>query len=412
MSRESKPEFTIMTSLKTTSKLNTRLDTGFTDSQESHDSHDSHDVHEESKLDTGYTGCTASGARGAESVTWLSLSEQSIANSEEDHGWQSRTWHFTRYVKGLPEFGSLSADQAYRRILWDQTAFDEDDRIAFRNEWRKVRVPVGHENLVQQAAELAKAQPAFTSDTDPKFALFLSICVALQQMAGDGDFFFSTRDMAKAVGARSPQSISNYTARATDEVYLKVARDYPKGTRKAREYRFDLEKIQADNYPPINPDRQDDGDDDNDRTVPYQDWLVQPELVPILDRFADIYLTATGEEYEISQADLDILWGLMTGDDDDHQYNPEELESFIDDFAIDSDGHYVNPFPGWSVAGFGEWLKLRMDGQRTILRVSREFYGFDEHYNLLPDREPIPPTGTLELHKKWKSALAAAGVRP
>ena len=188
---------------------------------------------------------TACGDPGEqETLTWQRLAEQSISINEEHPGWQSRTWQFVRHLKALPQFEHLSADKAYRKIPWDQTEFDKDDRLVFLKEWNKVKVPLGRESPLRQAQQLADDQPLFKYDSFPRFARFLSITAWLQRIVGDGnDFFFSTRDMAAAIGAKSPETISSYISMAVSEKLLRITKRYPRGSRHATRYRFDLDQV-------------------------------------------------------------------------------------------------------------------------------------------------------------------------
>jgi hypothetical protein len=107
-----------------------------------------------------------------------------------------------------------------------------------------VKVPIGRENPLRQAAQLADAQPLFRPEPPlPKFAKFLSITAHLQRIMGDSDFFFSTRDMAKAVVVESPRTISAYTSIAVREGFLFITKRYPRGSKRANRYRFNLEKL-------------------------------------------------------------------------------------------------------------------------------------------------------------------------
>ena len=184
--------------------------------------------------------------RLSEQELWPSLvkklADESIRESEEPYEYKSRTWEFVRHMKALAMFDGVTAEQAFDRIPWECTEFDADDQIKFLDEWDKVKWAAGFENPLKQAALMAEANPIFdpAAFPSPKFARFLSIAAWQQRIVGEGNIFYSTRDMGALVDVDA-KTISTYSSVAEKKGFLRLVKKG--GGKLASRFRFNLDRV-------------------------------------------------------------------------------------------------------------------------------------------------------------------------
>jgi len=117
-----------------------------------------------------------------------------------------------------------------------------------------------------------------------------------------------------------------------------------------------------------------------------------------LDQWFYVYLAVAGEEYEFTEADLNVFVGIL----EDYTDSVDQLEAWLKDFWNDADPDYDEAYvrPGLSVAGFGKWLDLRYQQQKAIKRVLDESSPLSDH---------TPPSAE-EAYEKWKRDFIACGI--
>ncbi|MGD0766828.1 MAG: hypothetical protein ABSB42_01255 [Tepidisphaeraceae bacterium] len=118
--------------------------------------------------------------------------------------------------------------------------------VDFVNSFDKCR-PASLDAPLKAAAKLAVAhQPFFKPDRDhgyDDYPKFLSMCAFLPKVTGRGTvegisgFFLSQRHAAAALGVNDPKKIGRWIKLAEKDGHLILTKKYPRGVRKAWEYR-------------------------------------------------------------------------------------------------------------------------------------------------------------------------------
>jgi hypothetical protein len=134
---------------------------------------------------------------------------RSIDASECSDNWKSPTWEFVRLCRTHPKLLSLTADQAFNKIPWSATGFDEEEQLTFIAEWDRVRSLPGMSPL-HWAANLARQHPLISTRKHLKtYNEFVSLAGWLQVSVGNNNpIFLPTRKVAEILGLKSNATVA------------------------------------------------------------------------------------------------------------------------------------------------------------------------------------------------------------
>ena len=135
----------------------------------------------------------------------------SIDASECSDTWKSPTWEFVRLCRTHPKLMSLTADQAFNKIPWSATGFEDEEQLTFIAEWDRVRSLPGMSPL-HWAANLARQHPLLSTRKHLQtFNEFVSLAGWLQVSVGVNNPIFSpTRKVAEILSLKSNATVRRY----------------------------------------------------------------------------------------------------------------------------------------------------------------------------------------------------------
>lgn len=154
------------------------------------------------------------------------------------------TWEFVRLCKTHPVLMALSADDAFKKIPWTATGFEDEEHLQFLVEWDRVRSLPGISPL-QWAADLARRRPLLSTGKDSKiFNQFISLAGWLQVIVGvENPIFLPTRKVAEILGLRSHTTVATLCKLAISGKFLELVE--PATQHRATRYRFRIERYEA-----------------------------------------------------------------------------------------------------------------------------------------------------------------------
>jgi hypothetical protein len=175
--------------------------------------------------------------------TWHEASVASIEAAEDSpERWQSRTWEFTRLLKG--RYPEASAEEIMGLVPWHETEFDEDDQAQFMNEWTVMRFIPGVEPLAL-AWQLAQETPFDAPKGSPyrrfpSYAKLLSLAAWLQAVVGENNaIFLPTRRVSEMIGVKSNKTVATLCSFAVNDGLMKPVKKHTRN----RSTRYRVERL-------------------------------------------------------------------------------------------------------------------------------------------------------------------------
>jgi hypothetical protein len=176
--------------------------------------------------------------------TWHQASVDSIEAAEEAdyEQWQSRTWKFTRAVKG--QYPKLSAEEIMNLVPWHETEFDEEDQVSFMREWTLVRFIPGQGPL-DWAWQMAQERPLGAPPSSPygRFEFYrkvIGIAGWLQVLVGEKNTIFLPGRRVGAIIGASNRTVSTMCNFAVKDGILELVEEHT--SYEAARYRFKIER--------------------------------------------------------------------------------------------------------------------------------------------------------------------------
>jgi hypothetical protein len=162
------------------------------------------------------------------------------AGSDDGENWKSFTWEFTRLCRSHPKLSCLTADEAFKKIPWGPTGFDEEEQMQFLIEWDRVRSIPGLSPL-EFAAKLARQQPLASTRNLKTYDQFISLAGWLQASIGvDNPIFLPTRKVAEVLGLKSNRSVAIFCQLAMADGFMELVERATQ--HRATRYRFRVER--------------------------------------------------------------------------------------------------------------------------------------------------------------------------